>query len=829
MRPHAHAWAVALQQLRALTGMARPALFRFSVAQRLDPRAGDRLPYAGHIRPHCLATRDGALLQMMQVDGISFETADTDMLNHLASVRDMALRGIANPNLMLYCHVVRRRVSAELAGMQPEGLAREIDDQWQRRLADNRLYVNDIVLTLIRRPAKGKSGVAEKLARWFTPRRAAHSQESALQARDLRELDSARSSLMAALGRYGPRLLSTYEANGAHYSEPLETLSAIYNGDMQPVLAPTGDAGQYLPYKRVSFGADTIHLKGATPAQSRFAAILSVKDYPANSGPGMLDSILRLPHELTLTQSFAFIDRQIADERIALALRRLRAASDETVTLRQGLMSARDDLAGGAAAYGEHHLTLIVRAETMEALDIAVADTQSALADIGAIAVREDLNLEPAFWAQFPGNADFIARKAMISTANLAGFISLHGFPIGNPAGSPWGEPLTVLETTSSTPYFFNLHNGDLGNFTLIGPSGSGKTVVLNFLIAQAQKFAPRTFLFDKDRGAEIFIRAMGGYYDVLRQGVPTGFNPLHLPDSPANRAFLRQWLALLLGPSVGALSTEEQAIIADAVDASYSQPNEYRQLRYLSELLAGGARPRPGDLASRLAPWWGGGEHAWLFDNPADRLMLDTRLAGFDMTALLDVPVLRAPAMFYLFHRVDERLDGTPAMIVIDEGWKALDDEIFLYRLKDWMKTIRKRGGVVGFATQSASDATDSRIASTIIEQAATQLFMSNPKAQAVDYCDGFGLTPHELSLVRSLPGHLHCVLVKQGNHCVVARLDMAGMDDVLTILSGRESNVRRLDDLRRNHGDAPEDWLPQLLRAADEGPQAIWAGTRR
>ncbi|MFA5988436.1 MAG: VirB4 family type IV secretion/conjugal transfer ATPase [Sphingomonas sp.] len=810
--------------------MAQRRPFRFNAAQRADPRAGDRLPYSGHIKPHCLATRDGSLIQMIQVDGLPFETADTDTLNHMAAVRDMALRGIASPNLILYCHVIRRPVAAELSQAQPDGLAHEIDTRWRARMAGNRLYVNDIILMLVRRPAHGKSGIAEKLARLFTPRSPANAEQDALQMRDLRELDSARSSLMAALGRYGPRLLAAYQNDGALYSEPLEILSALYNGDMQPVLVPGDeDAGQYLPYKRVSFGVDTLHLKGATPAQSRFGAILSVKDYPANSTPGMLDSVLRLPHELTLTQSFAFIDRQIADERIALALRRLRAASDETVTLRQGLMTARDDLAGGAAAYGEHHLTLMVRAATQDALDAAIADTQSALADIGAIAVREDLNLEPAFWAQFPGNADFIARKAMVSTANLASFVSLHGFPIGNPAGGPWGEPLTVLETTSSTPYFFNLHDGDLGNFTLIGPSGSGKTVVLNFLIAQAQKFAPRTFLFDKDRGAEIFVRAMGGHYDVLRQGEPTGFNPLHLPDNGANRAFLRQWLALLLQPATGALSVEEQAIIADAVDASYAQQPAFRQLCYLSEVLAGGTRPRPGDLASRLAPWHGQGEHAWLFDNAADRLALDTRLAGFDMTALLDIPVLRAPAMFYLFHRVDERLDGTPAMIIVDEGWKALDDDIFIYRLKDWMKTIRKRGGVVGFATQSASDATDSRIASTIIEQAATQLFLSNPKAQAVDYCEGFGLTPHELDLVRSLPGHLHCMLVKQGNHCVVARLDMAGMDDVLTILSGRESNLRRLDDLRRDHGDAPDAWLPQLLRAAKEGPQAIWASARQ
>src|SRR5690606_18269928 len=126
------------------------------------------------------------------------------------------------------------------------------------------------------------------------------------------------------------------------------------------------------------------------------------------------------------------------------------------------------------------------------------------------------------------------------------------------------------------------------------------------------------------------------------------------------------------------------------------------------------------------------------------------------------------------------------------------LDDEVFIARIKDWEKTIRKRNGVVGFATQSAQDALESRIASAIIEQAATQIFMANPKAQARDYIDGFGLTEHEFSLVRSLPDTSRCFLIKHANDSVVARLNLAGEPELLTVLSGRERTVRLLDDIR-------------------------------
>ena len=185
-------------------------------------------------------------------------------------------------------------------------------------------------------------------------------------------------------------------------------------------------------------------------------------------------------------------------------------------------------------------------------------------------------------------------------------------------------------------------------------------------------------------------------------------------------------------------------------------------------------------------------------------------------MTAILDDPAVRTPAMMYLFHRVEERLDGSAAIIVVDEGWKALDDDVFVRRIKDWEKTIRKRNGIVGFATQSAQDALESRIASAIIEQAATQIFMANPKARAEDYVGGFGLTAHEHEIVRTLPDDAHCFLIKHGADSVVARLNLAGERDLLTILSGRERTVRLLDEIRAESGDDPADWIPRLLERA-------------
>ena len=785
-----------------------PPLTRDRRAPSRELPAGKHLPYARHLDDHTIETRDGLLIQVLQLRGLLFETADTEEINYRKRLRDAMLQSIGSSRYAIYHHVVRRRIDVGLSEGHPDPFSRQLDAAWRRRLDGKRLYINELFLTLVRRPLQGRIGRLDRIRERLG--RASAAPDSGVY--ELHQLGQARDALMAALGSYEPRLLGVYETPHGPCSEPLEFLSMLYNGEMRPVLLPLQDLGDYLPYRRISFGQETAELgpAGATPRS--FVGMVSIKDYPGQTVAGMLDELLRLPFELTVSQSFGFVERQAALSTMNLSLRRMRSAEDEAVSLRAELSNAKDEVAAGRAGFGEHHMTIALHADTPAGVAEGIAEVQASLADLGIISVREEIALEPAFWAQFPGNFKYIARRGLISTGNFAGLASSHNFALGRAHGNHWGEAVTLLETTAAGPYYFNFHQGDLGNFTVIGPSGSGKTVVLNFLLAQARKFRPRIIFFDKDRGAELFIRAIGGRYDLLRSGTPSGLNPLQLPDNAANRQVLIDWVAMLAGGA----DIDETARIKDAIDANYEQPEDHRRLRHLAELFRGGHRPTASDLWSRLRPWWGDGERAWLFDHPRDRTDLTAESVGFDMTQILDEPALRTPAMMYLFHRVEERLDGSAAIIVVDEGWKALDDDVFVRRIKDWEKTIRKRNGIVGFATQSAQDALESRIASAIVEQAATQIFMANPKARAEDYVGGFGLTPHEYELIRTLPDNAHCFLIKHGTDSVVVRLNLTGEQDLLTILSGRERTVRLLDEIRAQTGDDPAEWIPRLLEVA-------------
>ena len=782
-------------------------------AARRETAVGTHLPYLAQIDDHTVLTREGHLLHVIALAGLPFETIGRAELESRLAVRDNMFQAIGSARFALYHHVVRREVAARIEGEFGDDFSAELDENWNALLASRRLYVNDLYLTLIVRPLSGRAGLAERLMGMVTGGPGPASDD---RAADRRVLVQASEQLMAALDAYHPRLLTAYEAGAGLASEQLAFFGELFNGAKNPALLPLGDLGHAVARRTIAFGADALELGPCNGQPAEFAAILSVKDYPAATTAGMLDDIYRLPLPMVVTQSFAFVDRGIAQQKMDLVIRRMRAADDAAVSLRSELVAAKDNVAAGRAAFGEHHLTIMVRAESLEALDEAAGEIQAALSEAGFAVVREELGLEAAFWAQFPGNFGYIARKALVSTANFAGFASAHNFPVGRAQGNHWGDAVTLFETTAAGPYFFNFHRGDLGNFTVIGPSGSGKTVVLAFLLAQARRFNPRIVFFDKDRGAEIFLRAIGGSYDALRPGVPTGMNPLALPDTPVNRRFLSDWLARLAQGEGPVLDVEELSWITEAVAAAMTGRPELRRLRHVAELFRGRGRASAGDLSARLAPWHSDGEFAWLFDNAEDRLDIDAATLGFDMTAILDQPALRAPTMLYLFHRVEERLDGQPTIIVVDEGWKALDDEVFVSRIRDWEKTIRKRGGIVGFATQSASDALESKIASAIIEQAGTQIFMANASAQAADYIGGFGLTEDEFDIIREMPETARAFLIKHGTDSVVVRLNLASQPELLTVLSGRERTVRMLDALREELGDEPQAWLPRLVEAA-------------
>ncbi|YBV96211.1 VirB4 family type IV secretion system protein [Phyllobacteriaceae bacterium JZ32] len=771
----------------------------------------EHVPYLRHVDDHVLVTKSGFLVCVLQMGGLPFQTMDQAEINARVLNRNTTFRNLATSRFALYATIIRRHIDPRLEGDFDNPFVADLNRRYMDGLARKNLFVNEVYLTVIRRPMVGKIGWVDKAFDAF--RLSSAGEETREEA--LKELHDVVDGMVQDFRAYGARKLGLIERRGSIFSEPAEFAAKILAGAEEVEMPlPRMGLAEAVPTRQLFFGRNTLEIKNAGQTGSKVAAMISVKEYPPFTAPGGLDGLLRLPHEFVLTQSFAVEDRVTAMKTIRKIGNQVVGSDEGGTSVEDSVHEGLDKLAQGEVVFGYHHLSVCVLAPTISALNRAISDVQSELSRLSIVPVREALNSETAFWAQLPGNFSYIARRALISSMNFAGLFSGHNYPSGQKDGLHWKRPIALLETTSQTAYHFNFHVDDVGNFTVIGPTGSGKTVALSFLLAQGMRVEPRPrcIFFDKDRGGEIFVRALGGRYEILRPGDPTGFAPLQLDDTPANRAFVNDLLQYLLKPEEGALDAAEIRVISNAVDQIFKIEKGARVLSMLPEVLRGRLKPGMNDLSQRLAPWLDPKSRGWLFNNTRDALDFSSPVIGFDMTDILNDPKTRTAALLYMFHRIHDVLTGDPAMIFLDEGWKLLDDEVFVLFIKNMLKTIRKLNGIIGFGTQSAADVVDSAIANTLIEQTTTNIFFPNAKADTRSYRDYFKLTAKEYAFVKNTVRESRSFLVKHATDSIVARLDLSAMPELIKVLSGRADTVRECERLRKEYGDDPAAWLPHF-----------------
>jgi type IV secretion system protein VirB4 len=816
--------------------------FTRTSALRREAIAADSVPYTAHVASGIVSTRYGDYLQVIRLGGASFETNDDEELNGWHERLNVLWRNIASPNVALWSHLIRRRAAPERLSEPGEaaGFAAGLEHKYRCRLAAEEMMSNDLYLTLLHRPA---AGIASNMAMKAMSR--ARSSATTLDVRDAVEAcDKLAQVVLAALARYEPRQLGVYERDGRLYSSVLEFLGVLINGHAQPMPLAMAPLPSVLVTSRVLFGAEVIEYRLA--GETRVGAMLGIKEYPTPSVVGMYNRLLSAPFEFVLSQSFGFLSKAAAQALLTRQFNRMANAGDFAISQANELKDALDALTSNEFVMGDHHLSLQLMAQLpdeerevaggvrLKALNDQLSLARTLLADTGMLVAREDLALEAAFWAQLPGNFRLRPRKAPITSRNFAAMAPFHNFPTGRATGNHWGDALSTFVSSAGSPFYFSLHASDphepdggsrkdTGHTLICGPTGSGKTVLVGFLIAMLSRQGATQVVFDKDRGLEILVRAMGGEYLPLKSGARTGFNPLQLPVTPGNVEFLKTWLKLLAGVRLGgaaqATPVRESSDLEQALRGTLALAKGARTLSRLLEFLD---PTDPEGLHARLSRWCHSvrGDYAWVFDNDEDNVVARitrSSIVGFDVTEFLDNDSVRAPITLYLFHLIRQMLDGRRLVCWMDEFWRLLSDPAFEGFAKDGPKTWRKLNAVMCLATQSPSDVLDSAISRTLVEQTPTKIFFPNGTANEREYCQGFGLTAREFALVKDQiePGS-RMFLVKQAHHSVVCKLNLKGFDGELAVISGRASSLEQLQGWMSKVGSDPKNWLTGFMNGA-------------
>ena len=834
-------------------------LLRLESALRRELNAAERIPYRAHVAPTVIRTQFGDYVQALRISGASFETRDDAELNNWHARLNVLWRNIASPGIALWSHLIRRSVALDERGdeavTRPANLfAESLHARYRRRLSGETLMLNELYLAVLYRPVSGAA--TGLLARAVS--RARREAWRAELADALDACEKTAQTLLASLDRYEPELLGCYRKGDVWYSSLLEYFALLINGEPQHIPLPRGPINEALASTRLLFGNEAIEYR--TPTESRAGAVLGIKEYPTPTVVGMYDRLLSAPLSFVLTQSFAFLSKSTGQGLLQRQFNRMANAGDFAVSQAADLKDALDALTSNEFVMGDHHFSLLLMADVPEVtggeppnparrlkpLNDQVALARSILADAGMLVAREDLALEAAFWAQLPGNFPFRTRKSPITSRNLAAMAPLHNYPAGRADGNHWGRALTVLVTGARSPYHFSLHASDpadpeggsrkdTGHTLICGPTGSGKTVFIGFLIAMLARRDTTQVIFDKDRGLEILVRALGGAYFPLKNGEPTGFNPLQLPPTPSNIEFLKVWLRELSrarGQEGYSSSVRERADLEQALRGTLALDPSARRLSRLVEFLD---PTDPEGLYARLGCWCESrrGDYSWVFDNSVDTLaqrLTGRTVVGFDVTEFLDHAHTRASVTLYLFHLVRQLLDGRRLVCWMDEFWRLLADPAFENFAKDGPKTWRKLNAVMCLATQSASDVLQSSISRTLVEQTPTKVFFPNADASHDEYTQGFGLSEREFQLIKEhLEPGSRSFLVKQAHHSVVCRLDLKGFDAELAVISGRAAKVTQMSELIAARGAEPDGWLPEFMAAnAGERNSSKQAGWR-
>ncbi|OJU22154.1 MAG: conjugal transfer protein TrbE, partial [Sphingomonas sp. 66-10] len=453
--------------------------------------------------------------------------------------------------------------------------------------------------------------------------------------------------------------------------------------------------------------------------------ILTITGFPTATTPGLLDELNRLAFPYRWSTRAILLDKTDATKLLTKIRRQWFAKRKSVAAILKEVMTneasalvdtdasnkaADADLALqelGADYAGIAYVTATV---TVWDADPRTADEKLRLVEKviqgrDFTAMPETINAVDAWLGSLPGHVYANVRQPPVSTLNLAHMIPLSAVWAGPERDEHFAAPpLLFGKTEGSTPFRFSLHVGDVGHTLIVGPTGAGKSVLLALMALQFRRYlGAQVFAFDFGGSIRAAALAMRGDWHDLGGGLTEGsaasvsLQPLARVDDTAERAWAADWIVAILMREGMPISPEVKEHIWTALTSLASAPIEERTITGLCVLL------QSNDLKQALRSYCIGGPYGRLLDAESEHLGTAT-VQAFETEGLIGTEA--APAVLaYLFHRIEDRLDGSPTLIIVDEGWLALDDEGFAGQLREWLKTLRKKNASVIFATQSLSD----------------------------------------------------------------------------------------------------------------------------
>jgi type IV secretion system protein TrbE len=543
--------------------------------------------------------------------------------------------------------------------------------------------------------------------------------------------------------------------------------------------------------------ADTALEGGIAPKLGdQHLRVVGVRSFPAKTLPGLLDALGQLPFTYRWVARWIALDKAGAESELLRLRKRWfakrkgigtlmrEAITKEDVPLVDTDAAAKTDECDGAlealgaevCAFGWLTLTVTVMdANEGKAIDKARA-IEAGLNGQGFVAKTEDLNAVEAWLGSLPGEPYADVRRPMISTLNLCDLLPISAVWAGPTHDTHLNAPpLLIAETSGATPFRLALHVGDVGHTMIVGPTGAGKSALLSFMALQWLRYPQaKVIFFDKGRSARAVTHAAGGRWHSLGPNGAFALQPLARIDETAERAWAAEWISETVTAAGVQVTPKHREEIWAALGSLGESPKSQRTLTIFSALC------QMREISAALEPFTLKGPHGALLDAdqaPSNLSFFET----FETEDLMATPSAVGPVLTALFYEIERSFDGSPTMLILDEAWLFLGETGFCAKIRDWLKTLRKKNVAVVFATQSLDDVVRSPIATTLIESCPTQIFLPNPRAlepASGDLYRLFGLNKRQLELLAfAAPKRSYYIRQPRGRRMFDLRLSGAAL----------------------------------------------------
>ncbi|WP_341744804.1 hypothetical protein [Azonexus hydrophilus] len=771
---------------------------------------GELVPFMAQIAPDLMVNKDGSILACYTMEGVDQEGLPQSEIDHYANLVEHAFRGFGE-RFTVWFTVDRRRITEYPNSKFENEVSKYIDDLWREQFEQSGQYKNSLYLSVLYTPPSGADGFMEKLTHYIKnesmPVLKAIWKAFMVSISKKRTFDFDANQMMA--------FVSDMEEKLSSFEQTLMDIDLrrmrgdVLLGFLHRRASPTCTQERVkmpeIPMYMDSYlNTDTLVSRGDTlkfvgSSGTRHIAAMSLKDWPDWTMPGILDDLLAIPNELTISQVFRFSDNQKAKAHIESVERHQRSmqktffqyikesfTKEETTNVNQGrVLLAQDandaltEMTTVNRSYGYYNLSVVAFGNTENEAEVALRNVNQVLQRRGYLTVRETMHLLSAFAGTIPGQAEALVRWSFVSSGNLADLAPVRTLGIGkrfndyfkDQRGDGKDQPaLTVLSTEFATPYYFNFHQADLAHTLVVGPSRTGKSSFMNFLISQFQKYTPcNTFIFDKDYSCKIPTLMQGGtHVDMgLNSKDTIALNPMRLLGVPEARPWINHWLEMLLSAKGRELKSADLDSLKNALDQLASQPESMWRLQSLTPFLSN-------ELKEELHPWVSTGAYAKFFDNDQDTFQVGDKTC-IEMGGLFANETVAALFIDYAFYCIQEKLDGRPTLIYIEEAWFMLANKQFSKGIDNWLRTLAKKNAFLIMATQSLNEVARSPIFATIIDNIPNRIYLPNinAMAHAEMYQNTFGLNEEQIYRIRNgIPKRNYYVVTPKLSRMVDAQL---------------------------------------------------------